>query len=86
MTNQPLSSWHFCYATKAETPPEGAECLLVIDVSRTQSCDHCCAGVPTYGWRGEKGTDELETKKSHTGLDEILHDWNPRAWEVEARG
>lgn len=34
----------------------------------------------------EKVTDELETKKSHIGLDEILHDWNPRAWEVEARG
>ena len=34
----------------------------------------------------EKVTQELETKKSHIGLDEILHDWNPRLCGVDTGG
>lgn len=34
---------------------------------------------PPMDGEDEKVTDELETKKSHIGLDEILHDCNPRA-------
>lgn len=41
---------------------------------------------PPMDREDEKVTDELETNKSHTGVDEILHDCNPRAWEMEARG